>query len=385
MQRQFADRLDGITGSAIREIFKLLADPHIISFAGGNPDPSTFPKQELQEISDELLASQAATVLQYGITEGWPSLRESIADMVLRRGISVQPANVLTLTGSSQGIDLLARVFLNPGDTVLVESPTFLGALQTFRTYQANLVPVEMDEGGVILEELERKMALYAPKLLYIIPTFQNPSGRTLDKSRREKVARLAEQYGVVVIEDDPYGDLRYEGESLPSIKSFDDAGQVVHLLSFSKIISPGLRVGAAVGDGDILAKMVICKQGADTHTSNLSQAMVDAYIRRGGLWRHVEQVCEQYKEKRDIMLERLEALNIAHTVPQGGLFIWGELPQGTDAKEVLQTAVEKGVAFIPGTHFYAAGGHENTFRLNFSNATVENIRRGMDLFAQCL
>ncbi|MGI6168796.1 MAG: PLP-dependent aminotransferase family protein [Christensenellales bacterium] len=385
MQRQFADRLDGITGSAIREIFKMLADPNIISFAGGNPDPSTFPKDALQEISDELLRTQGATVLQYGITEGWPALRESIARMVGRRGIRAQVENVLTLTGSSQGIDLLARIFLNPGDSVLVESPTFLGALQTFRTYQANLVPVEMDEEGILMDELERKMAQYSPKLLYIIPTFQNPSGRKLSLQRREKVARLAEKYGVVVVEDDPYGDLRYEGEALPAIKSFDGVGQVVHLLSFSKIISPGLRVGAAVGAPDILAKMVICKQGADTHTSNLSQAMVDAYIRRGGLEQHIEQVCVQYKEKRDVMLEKLDELGIVHTVPQGGLFIWCELERGKDAKEVLKDAVDRGVAFIPGTHFYAAGGYENTFRLNFSNATVEGIRRGMDLLAQCI
>ena len=382
MQYQFAERLNGITGSAIRELFKLLADPELISFGGGNPAPETFPNEELSAISQKLIRDNSATILQYGITEGWPALRDSIASLVKKRGINATAENVITLTGSSQGIDLITRVFLNPGETMLVESPTFLGALQTFRTYQANLIPLELDENGIILEDLEEKLKAHKPKLLYTIPTFQNPSGRTLTLERRKKIAELTARYGVIVIEDDPYCDLRFEGEPLPSIKSFDEAGNVVFLTSFSKTISPGLRVGAAIGNPEVLRKMVICKQGADTHTANLNQAAIDIYIREGKLEPHIEWICQEYKKRRDAMLSFMPLLNASYTVPQGGLFIWGQFAEGIDALALLQEAIAHKVAYVPGTHFFADGGHDNTFRLNFSNANLQQIETGMKALA---
>ncbi|MGI6174677.1 MAG: PLP-dependent aminotransferase family protein [Christensenellales bacterium] len=380
MDYGFAHRLDGITGSAIREIFKLLQEPGIISFAGGNPSADTFPKDELAHIASRLTKQRPETVLQYGITEGYAPLRETVANMVSRRGVLAAPSDVITLTGSSQGIDLAARVFLNPQDRVLVEAPTFLGALQTFRTYQAELIPVEMDDEGVLLEDLQQKMERYRPKFFYVIPTFQNPSGKTLSCTRRKRIAELAKEYGVMVIEDDPYGDLRYEGEPCPYIKSYDDDGRVLLLVSFSKIISPGLRVGAAVGAPEVLRKMVICKQGADTHTPVLTQAMVDEYVRQGALYSHIDEVCAVYKQKRNAMLAHMPEVAHTYTRPEGGLFLWGTFAPGTDAQILLKEAIKKGVAFIPGAHFYTSEGYAHTFRLNFSNASLQQIEEGMEI-----
>ncbi|MHB1315088.1 MAG: aminotransferase-like domain-containing protein [Christensenellales bacterium] len=379
MEYNFARRLDGITGSAIREIFKLLDNPDIISFGGGMPGQDSFPVKEVEQITQELLEKNGPGILQYGGTEGWAPLRESILQMMPRRGVSLNGLDVLTLTGSSQGIDLAARVFLNPGDTILVESPTFLGALQTFRTYQANIVPVETDDEGIIPEALESAAKKTKAKMLYIIPTFQNPSGKTLDLARRREIAEITGRYGMIVIEDDPYCDLRYGGEPVPSVKAFDQRGNVILLQSFSKVISPGLRVGAAIASPEILRKMIICKQGADTHTSNLSQAIVDSFIRKGLLWPHVERLCSEYRIRRDAMLSEAHKLHAKYTVPLGGLFLWLELPEHLDALEILKEAIKNNVAFIPGTHFYVNGGHNNTMRLNFSNANPEKIRRGMD------
>ena len=383
MDYNFAKRMDGITGSAIREIFKLLENPEIISFAGGMPAQDSFPVKEVEQITEELLEKNGPGILQYGITEGWAPLKESVMEMVARHGVSREGLGVITLTGSSQGIDLAARVFLNPGDTILVESPTFLGALQTFHTYQANIVPVETDDEGVIPEALEEAAKKTKAKMLYIIPTFQNPSGKTLGLARRKKVAEISARYGIVVIEDDPYCDLRYSGQPVPSIKSFDESGNIILLQSFSKVISPGLRVGAAIATPEILRKMTICKQGADTHTSNLTQAIVDSFIRKGLLWPHVERLCNEYRIRRDTMLNDVDALQAKYTVPDGGLFLWLELPSHLDALEILKEAVKRNVAFIPGTHFYVDGGHLSTVRLNFSNANPEKIKKGMKALIQ--
>ena len=295
-------------------------------------------------------------------------------------GFDLEMNGVLPTTGSTSCMDLLLKAFLNPGDAVLVESPTFLGNMQTLNLYQAKLVPVESDEGGVMLDKLEEAIKQHHPKLFYVIPSFQNPSGRTLAADRRKPIAELAAKYGFLVLEDDPYRDLRYTGEHLPTIKSYDTTGHVAYMGSFSKIISPGLRVGFVVAQKDILRKCTIGKQGTDLHTPNLNQAIVDQFLRRGLLKNHIESILPAYKEKLELMLKELDSFpeGTKYIVPEGGLFIWVELPEGIQAKAMLEKAVERHVAYVPGTHFYPYGGHHNTLRLNFSNSTPEQIREGM-------
>ena len=380
---KFASRFDGISGSAIREIFKLLAVPGMISFAGGNPSLSALPDEQCAELAKELLLDKGKVLLQYGATEGYAPLRESLVPYLKDRfSFECKADEILPVTGSTQAMDLLCKALIDPGDKVVVENPTFLGNMQAIRLYQAQLVPVDSDDDGIKVDELEEVFKKEHPKLLYIIPTFQNPTGRTLSLERRKKIAELASQYGVVVAEDDPYRDLRYTGQELPSIKSFDAEGWVAFMGSFSKVISPGLRVGFLAANPALLRKCVIGKQSSDVHTANLSQAIVDAYLRRNLLMPHVEEICKGYARQMNTMLGLLSKCGgvARYTKPEGGLFIFAELEDGMDALKLLMKCVDKGVAYVPGTHFYPGGGHENTFRLNFSMCTVEQIEKGMGL-----
>lgn len=378
---QFAKRLAGITGNAIRDIFKLLQNPQIISFAGGMPAPSSFPVEDIQKIAVEVLETSGINILQYGATEGYDPLKTQAVKWLSKRGISCGTEDVLVISGGQQGIDLLCKAFVDPGDVVLVERPTYLAALQIIASYEGRAVSVGTDEQGIDLNELEDKIKALHPKLIYLVPTFQNPTGKTLSLPRRQGVAALAEKYGVPVVEDDPYRDLRYRGEALPALKAFDKAGQVIYLGSFSKIISPGLRVGVAVASKDILRKMVVGKQATDVHTASLSQAIVARFLEKGLLDPHIEKICATYKVQFEAMLTMLQKTmppNVSYTRPDGGLFIWAELPRHIDTLTLLQKAVTKNVAFIPGTHFYAEGGNHHTLRLNFSNASVEKISQGI-------
>ncbi|MBQ6961598.1 MAG: PLP-dependent aminotransferase family protein [Clostridia bacterium] len=380
---KFASRFDGISGSAIREIFKLLAVPGMISFAGGNPSLSALPDEQCAELAKELLLDKGKVLLQYGATEGYAPLRESLVPYLKDRfSFECKADEILPVTGSTQAMDLLCKALIDPGDKVVVENPTFLGNMQAIRLYQAQLVPVDSDDDGIRVDDLEEVFKKEHPKMLYIIPTFQNPTGRTLSLERRKKIAALASQYGVVVAEDDPYRDLRYTGQELPSIKSFDTEGWVAFMGSFSKVISPGLRVGFLAANPALLRKCVIGKQSSDVHTANLSQAIVDAYLRRNLLMPHVEEICKGYARQMNTMLGLLAKCGgvARYTKPEGGLFIFAELKDGMDALKLLMKCVDKGVAYVPGTHFYPGGGHENTFRLNFSMCTVEQIEKGMGL-----
>ncbi len=377
----FAERFDGVTGSAIREIFKYLAKPGMISFAGGNPSLAALPDGICAELAQEVLKADGKRILQYGATEGYPPFVESLTEYLAENhGFDLELNGVLPTTGSTSCMDLLLKAFINPGDAVLVESPTFLGNMQTLNLYQAKLVPVESDEGGVMLDKLEEAIKEHHPKLFYVIPSFQNPSGRTLAVDRRKPIADLAAKYGFLVLEDDPYRDLRYTGEHLPTIKSYDTTGHVAYMGSFSKIISPGLRVGYVVAQKDILRKCTIGKQGTDLHTPNLNQAIVDQFLRRNLLKPHIESILPAYKEKLELMLHELDSFpkGTKYIVPEGGLFIWVEMPEGFNATELFQKAVDANVAYVPGTHFYPYGGHHNTLRLNFSNSTPDQIREGM-------
>ena len=379
----YADRFDGISGSAIREIFKVLGKPGIISFAGGNPSNDALPNEICAEIARDVLLDDGKRILQYGATEGYPPFLESL-EAYLREDYDfpVERKNILSLSGSSQGVDLLCKALFNPGDTVLTEDPTFLGNIQTMRLYQLNLVPVESDEDGLIMDALEAAVKKHHPKALYCIPTFQNPTGRTLAKDRRRRIAEMAEEYGFLVIEDDPYRDLRYDGQQQPSVKHFDTSDHVVYLGSFSKLVSPGMRVGYMVGHEDIVRKCTIGKQGSDLHTPLLTQAIIDQFLRRQLLHPHLHSILGPYRDKLHAMLDELKTFpeGTRHTTPEGGLFVFCTLPEGNNATEQFAQAVENCVAYVPGTHFYPDGGHHNSLRLNFSNSTLEQIKTGMGI-----
>lgn len=389
---EFATRMDGITGSAIRAVFKLLAKGDIISFGGGNPSAESFPIEAVREITDSLLVNQGANILQYGPTEGYAPLRQAIAEHVLApKGVAAQDNQILPLTGSMQGFDLMCRIFVNRGDTVLVEAPTFLGVLQTLNIYGANLVSVPSDEEGVCVDALEALVKKHKPKLFYCIPTFQNPSGKTIGLARRKRIAEIAAEYDMIVAEDDPYCDLRYSGTPLPPIKTFDQSGNVLMFNSFSKVIAPGLRVGTVVGEAHIIRKMTIAKQSADTHTPNLTQAIVAEFLSRGLMPGQLQRIRPMYGERLNLMLAAMDRhfpAACAYTRPEGGLFVWGDLP-GTDMMALINRAVDEcKVAFIPGTHFYSdPEGYAGTFRLNFTGTALENIELGIEalgkLFAQ--
>lgn len=384
----FAHRFDNVTGSAIREIFKVLGRPGMISFAGGNPSQDALPDRLCADLARDVLLADGKRILQYGATEGYPPFVESLTAYLKDHfGFAMEGDGALPTTGSTSGMDLLLKALVNPGDVVLVESPTFLGNMQTMNLYQAKLVPVESDADGILPDRLEEAARRYHPKLLYVIPTFQNPSGRTLAAGRRKVIAELAAQYGFIVAEDDPYRDLRYTGQALAPIKSYDTTGHVVYMGSFSKLISPGLRVGYLLAQKDLLRKCTIGKQGTDLHTPNLNQAIVDQFLRRGLLEGHIQSVIPAYRQKLELMLDELSAFpeGTRYTAPEGGLFVFAELPEDCDATALFPQAVERGVAYVPGTHFYPEGGHHNTLRLNFSNSTPEQIHEGMgklrDLF----
>ena len=387
-EEMFARHMQPITGSAIREIFKLLAKPGMISFAGGNPSNTALEPEVISGLAQEALSKYGTSLLQYGATDGFNPFRESTAEFLRGSGVRCEAKDILPVQGGTQAFDVLLKALIDPGDAVLCESPTFLGAIQAMREYNAKLVPMPTDDEGVIVEAAEELIKEHHPKLMYVIPTFQNPTGITLSLERRKALAALAAKYGVVVAEDDPYRDLRYSGTALPSIQSFDEEGWVVYMSSFSKYVAPGLRVGAAaVTNPVLLRKMVIGKQSADTHSPLLNQAIVDAYLRKGLMPGHLARICGDYRKQLDAMLDGFKYFpeGTRHTVPQGGLFVWAALPEGMDAMRAFTLGVERNVAFVPGTHFYTEGSHLNTLRLNFSMSDIPTINEGMARLGQVI
>ena len=354
---EFAKRMSMVTGSAIREIFALLAQPGMISFAGGNPSPDCFPNDEVADIASRLIRTNGCSILQYGGTPGCTCLNQTVIEMAAQRGIKASPQQVIITSGSTQGIGLAAKTLINPGDVILCESPTFIGALQTFLSYEADVKGVTMDEQGMDIDALEEAIKAHKPKFVYTIPTFQNPTGRTMSEERRKRMVEVCEKYGVLILEDDPYCDLRYSGEPVPPIKSYDKTNNVIYLISFSKIVSPGLRVGAAIADERIIAKYNVAKQGEDLHTSNLSQEVVNAYVTSGNLPGHIAHINKVYKEKRDAMLKKLESFpeGIKYTHPDGGLFHMGTASEGRGRNAHIQkgsrakSCFRAGHSFLPG------------------------------------
>ena len=392
---RYALRAQGITSSIIREILKLTQRPEVISFAGGLPAAEYFPVQRFQEASQRVLEKDAARALQYSPTEGYPPLRELLAERLRRDGMHVEQENVLITSGSQQALSLLGALLVNPGDRVLVEQPTYLGAIQAFNAYQAQYIGVPADSDGVQVDLLPEAMR-QGPKFLYLLPNFQNPAGVTISAERRERIVQLAAEWGAPIVEDDPYGSLRFEGEHLRSMIAMDAArngdpnalyeGGVVYLSTFSKILAPGLRIAWVVGAPDVIAKLVQLKQGADLHTSTFAQMVIYEAARDGFLDAHIQTLREVYRKRRDVMLEALERYmpdDVQWTHPQGGLFLWLHLPPELNAMELFQAAVERNVAFVPGDAFFIGENPPPCARLNYSNMDETRIVEGIERLAQ--
>lgn len=394
---RFSQRAKGATSSTVRELLKLTEQPDIISFGGGLPAPEVFPVAEFQAACQRVLEEKGPAALQYGTTEGYHPLREMIARHASRYGIKARPENVLITSGSQQALDLIGKLLLNPGDRVLVEAPTYLGAIQAFGMYHAEYVGVPMDDHGLQTDDLEAALRA-GPKFMYVLPNFHNPAGVTLALERRRALVALADKYGVPIVEDDPYGQLRYEGKHLPSLLVLDretrgaagdnglSLGNIIYLSTFSKTLAPGLRLGWVVAPADVIAKLVQLKQGTDLHTSTFNQIVAFEVARGGFLDRHVRHIRQVYRERRDVMLEALEQHlppEVTWTEPHGGLFLWARLPHGLSAAKLLEAAIQQKVAFVPGSAFFAPGTAEPAeaarfMRLNFSNADPDRIREGI-------
>lgn len=382
MGLNFAKRMDGIKASEIRELLKLTQRPEVISFAGGLPAPELFPVEAMKDISKEVLDENGHKALQYGPTEGYLPLREMIAKRMAKVGVDVTADNVLITSGSQQGLDFSGKIFLDPGDVVLCESPSYLGAINAFKAYQPKFVDVPTDDEGMVMSELEKILeSTEKVRLIYVIPDFQNPSGRTWSIERRKKLVELANKYNLPIVEDNPYGELRFEGEIPPAVKHFDTEGRVIFLGTFSKTFCPGMRLGWTCADKEALQKYILVKQGADLQASTISQMELAKFLEKYDLDSHIEKIKNVYRKRRDLMLNTMKEefpKEAKFTYPEGGLFTWVVLPEHINARELAAKALEKNVAFVPGGSFFPNGGHENTLRLNYSNMDEERIVEGI-------
>jgi 2-aminoadipate transaminase len=371
--------------SSIREILKVTEQPDIISFAGGLPAAELFPISDIQVAAARVLSEIGARALQYGVTEGVRSLRERIAAEMAVRGVSCSIDDILVTTGSQQSLDLLGKIFLDPGDVIITENPTYLAAIQSFQCFEARFVAAPTDEDGIVPEAVDELAARVKPRFLYVIPNFQNPTGRTLSAARRRALYQVAVKRGLTIVEDDPYGKLRYRGEPIAPIKSLDEDGSVVYLSTFSKTVAPGFRTGWAVAPRAIRDRLVITKQAADLHTSSLDQLVLDRYLLDFDNAKHVERVRTAYGERyacMDAALTELMPKGYQWTRPDGGMFLWVTGPDGLDTTELLRAALERKVAFVPGRDFFPDGSGGECMRLNFSNSNPQLIREGVSRLA---
>ena len=370
-----------LESSIIRDILKFSNQPGVISFAGGLPGPDLFPVEELREAADRVLTHYGRKALQYGLSMGYPPLREFIAERVaMRGGVQLTADNILVTSGSQQALDVVGRAFLEPGQYVLCCRPTYLGALQAFSFYGARYTAVNMDDNGMMVETIDPLIREHRPRLFYVVPNFQNPSGITMSEKRRQLLVQKAQQYGIPIVDDNPYGELRYSGTDVPSIKSI--GGQaVIQLGTFSKIISPGLRIGWIAASRQTMGVFERVKQCTDLHTNEFAQYVIYEFVQNGALDRHIERLKVAYHARRDAMLRAMSEFfpeTVTWTKPEGGLFLWVRLPEGADAAELFKAAIEEKVAYVPGKPFHTDGSGSNTLRLNFSNASQENIHEGI-------
>ncbi|PTX94669.1 aminotransferase [Opitutus sp. ER46] len=367
--------------STIREILKVTVQPNIISFAGGLPAPELFPVAEVQAAANQVLRTAGASALQYSQSEGLRPLREWIAAEMQDRGVKTAADDVLIATGSQQILDLVGKLFLNRDDVVLTENPTYLAAIQSFQTMEARFVPVPTDSEGLIPEALPDLIRQHKPKLLYTIPNFQNPTGVTLPERRRVALAEIAARHGLTVMEDDPYGKLRYRGTNIPPVKHWDEAGRVLYASTFSKTIAPGLRTGWVVAPPEVFSRLLILKQASDLHTSSFDQHVEYTYLTTNDQAGHLGKIRQAYGERfeyMDRMLREMMPAGYTWTKPEGGMFLWITGPAGLDSLELLQRAIAHDVAFVPGRDFFPGEGGRNHMRLNFSNSTPDRIREGV-------
>ncbi len=387
---KFSDRVKHLEASAIREIFKLLAKPGIISFAGGAPDAALFPKKELAEIAKEILETKGETALQYGITEGYAPLREWVKNRLVAQKILTENDDVIIVSGGQQGIDLASKSLINAGDGVICEEPSFIGGLNSFRSYNAELFGVPVLSDGIDVEKLEETLKKHNNiKLLYTISTFQNPSGITMSLEKRKKVLELADKYDFLIYEDNPYGELRFKGEEVPTLKSMDKNGRVIYFGSFSKILAPGMRLGFTSATPKLLERMIICKQVSDVHTNVLAQMVAYEFVSRYSIDEHIAKLRKVYGEKCELMISCMDKYfpaEVEHTCPEGGLFIYCTMPEKYDSSEVMKKALEKNVAFVPGTSCMIDDKAKySTFRMNYSAADKESIEKGIKQLGEVL
>ena len=390
MEYKFSDKVSGLKASAIREILKFTADPEVISFAAGNPAPEAFPKERIAELSAELLRDDPILAMQYSVTEGYTPLRDFLKDWMTQKGCFHKEFDDLIITsGGQQANELSCKVLLNEGDTLLCESPSFIGSLNAFRSYNVNLVGVDMEEDGIDLEKLEEALKTQPNvKILYLIPNFQNPTGRTMSLAKRKAVYELACRYDFIILEDDPYGELRFAGENVPTIKSLDTEGRVIYSSTFSKLISPGFRTGFVSAPAPIIQKIVVCKQVSDVHSNIWAQVLCQRFMTIIDREAHFNKLRGIYKEKCDLMCSYIEnefSKKINYTRPEGGLFIWCTLPDSCDMNAFCTKAVQEyKIAVVPGNSFSIKTDEvSHSFRLNYSTPTNEQIRKGMEILAR--
>lgn len=384
MNPQFARRMTRFQESDLTPILRLAANPEVISFAGGLPAPELFPVEDLKKVAVKVLDANGRRALQYSATEGHLPLREKIAARTNRNlKTSLTAGNVVITTGSQQSLDILAKMYIDEGDCILCESPTYLGALSAFNSCLPAYREVATDGEGMIIADLEKALASEKrAKMIYVIPDFQNPSGKTWSLERRKAFLDTVSKYDILVVEDNPYGELRFEGTTPPSLKSMDTRGQVVMLGTFSKIFCPGVRVAWVCGEPAFLESFCNLKQAADLHTSTISQYEIDAYLSDYDIEEHIKKLISVYRERRDLMIRTMDASfpkEVVFTRPEGGLFTWAEMPEHVNARDLFLKALEKKVAFVPGGAFFPNGGHENTMRLNYSNMPPERIVEGIE------
>lgn len=386
---KYSDRMSTIKASEIREILKLTLREDIISFAGGLPAPELFPVNEMKIVADKVLTEIGQEAMQYSTTEGYNPLRKHIVERMKKAEVNTSFENILITSGSQQGLDFSGKIFLNPSDIVICESPSYLGAINAFNSYQCQFREVETDNNGMIIEDLEKQINENENiKFIYVIPDFQNPSGKTWSLERRQKLIDVANKHDIVIIEDNPYGELRYEGKHLPSIKSLDTEDRVVYLGTFSKTFAPGLRIGWVCASDEILNKYIMIKQSSDLQTNSMTQRELSRFLDEYSLDAHIDKIVAVYRKRRDLMAETMKnefPETVKYIVPEGGLFIWVEVPEYIDTKKLMVKAIEKKIAFVPGRSFYPNSNTVNTMRLNFSNMNEKNIVEGITRLGRLL
>ncbi len=386
IERLYSNRAGKMRKSVIRELLRVTQDPEIISFAGGLPNPRSFPIEDLKDVIIKVLDNHGKTALQYGTTHGLQELREHLAERASKDSVNVDADQVTILSGSQQALDAVGKLLLNPGDTAIVGLPSYLGGINAFRSYEANLVGIPLDENGMIIDVLEETIKKLlkknvTPKFIYVVPTFQNPAGVIMSEARRKKIVEIANDYDLIIVEDDPYSKLRYDDSPVRPIKSFDDEGRVIYISTFSKILSPGLRLAWTIASPEINRKILVCKQALDLCTNTFSQFIVNEFMKQGSLDLHIMKICQMYKPKRDAMIDAMKKyFPDGYTCyrPKGGMFAWVTLPEGIDTEVMFLDSIKEKVAYVHGKAFHVDDGGERSMRLNFSYSANEQIDQGM-------